>query len=35
MASEPRRKYTVEEYLVLDADGEIRQEYLNGELLMA
>jgi Uma2 family endonuclease len=32
MATEPKRRYTVEEYLALERESEIRHEYLNGEI---
>jgi Uma2 family endonuclease len=32
MASEPKRKYTLEEYLNLERESEIRYEFLSGEI---
>jgi Uma2 family endonuclease len=32
MASEPRRKYTLEEYLALERESEVRYEFWNGDI---
>ncbi|MBS1788193.1 MAG: Uma2 family endonuclease [Acidobacteria bacterium] len=33
MSAEPKKVYTLEEYLALERESEIRHEYLNGEIL--
>lgn len=33
MSAEPKKVYTLEEYLALERESEVRHEYLNGEIL--
>lgn len=33
MSAEPKRVYSMDEYLALERESEVRYEYLNGEVL--